>query len=154
MINRPRLFLGSSPSTASFKMIKEITVSTSKKQELVDVTEKINEIVSESKVKNGICLIYVPHATAGLTINENADPNVKDDIVSALNKIVKEHDGWKHDKVDNNAAAHIKSSIVGCSLAVPIKDGSLTLGTWQDIFLCDFDGPRNRTVIISILKGD
>jgi len=135
-------------------MIKEITVSTSKKQELVDVTEKINEIVSESKVKNGICLIYVPHATAGLTINENADPNVKDDIVSALNKIVKEHDGWKHDKVDNNAAAHIKSSIVGCSLAVPIKDGSLTLGTWQDIFLCDFDGPRNRTVIISILKGD
>ena len=135
-------------------MIKETTVSTSKKQELVDITDNVNAIVSESKIKNGLCLVYVPHATAGITINENADPNVKEDILSALNKMVKEHDGWRHDKIDNNAAAHIKSSIIGCSETIPIKNNALTLGTWQDVFLCDFDGPRNRTVIISIIKGD
>jgi secondary thiamine-phosphate synthase enzyme len=134
-------------------MIKEFSVSTKGKQELVDITHQVEKIVKESGIKNGICTVYVPHATAAITINENADPNIKDDILSALNKMVEEHGGWKHDRIDNNAAGHIRSSIVGCSEIIPIKDNELTLGTWQDIFLCDFDGPRNRRVIVNI-QGD
>ena len=130
-----------------------ITLSTSKKHQLIDITNQIENIVKNSKVKEGICFVYVPHATAAITINENADPNVQADIIKAINKIVPEHDNYLHDSVDNNAAAHIKSSIIGVSKAIPIKDNELALGAWQDVFFCEFDGPRNnRKIIISVIK--
>lgn len=134
-------------------MIAKFTISTNEHNELVDITDKVQEIVKKSKIKNGICQVFVPHATAAITINENADPNVPEDILNALRKIVKEHNGWKHDSVDNNAAAHIKSSIIGASEMIPIDNNELVLGTWQDVFLCEFDGPRTRTIIVNII-GD
>ena len=135
-------------------MQKEIMISTSKKHELVDITSEVKEIVRNSKVKEGICFIYVPHATAGITINENADPDIKEDIIKAINKIVPEHDNYKHDAIDNNAAAHIKSTIVGVSKAIPISNGELHLGTWQDIFFTEWDGPRsNRIIIVKVTES-
>lgn len=131
--------------------MKEITVSTSKRQELVDITDKVKKFVGDSKVKEGVCSIFTPHATASIMINENHDPNVCLDIIECLNKLVP-NGKWKHDCVDNNADSHIKSSIVGCSQTVPIKDGKLMLGTWQAIMLADFDGPRERKIIISICE--
>jgi len=130
-----------------------ITFSTSKKHELIDITSKVKEIVKNSKIKRGICFLYVPHATAAITINENADPNIQTDIIKAINKIVPEHDNYLHDSIDNNAAAHIKSTLIGVSKTIPIEDGKLQLGTWQDIFLCEFDGPRsNRNIIVKMIE--
>lgn len=133
--------------------MQTITISTSKKHELIDITSQVEEIVSDSKTKEGICFIYVPHATAGITINENADPNITADIIKAVNKMVPEHDGYLHDSVDNNAAAHIKSTIIGVSKSIPINGGRLQLGTWQDIFFTEWDGPRsNRKIIVEIIN--
>lgn len=130
-----------------------ITISTSKKHEFIDITNKVQEIVINSKAKQGICLLYVPHATAAITINENADPNIQTDIIKAINKIVPEHDNYLHDSVDNNAAAHIKSTIIGVSKSIPISNGELQLGTWQGIFFCEFDGPRsNRKIIVKVIQ--
>ena len=134
--------------------MQSFTINTSRKHELIDITDKVREIVDGSKIKQGICFIYVPHATAGVTINENADPNIKDDILKAINKVIPEHDGYLHDSVDNNAAAHIKSSLMGVSLHIPITDGELQLGRWQDIFFCEFDGPRkNRQIILNLITS-
>ncbi|MBU0980869.1 MAG: secondary thiamine-phosphate synthase enzyme YjbQ [Nanoarchaeota archaeon] len=127
-----------------------ITVSTSKRYELVDVTEDVRVIVKESGVKEGLCNVYAPHATAAITINENADPNIRDDISDALSQLIKEG-CWRHDRIDNNAASHIKAAIVGASETIPIVNGELAMGTWQDIFICDFDGPRTRKVIVTVL---
>ncbi len=128
-----------------------ITISTSKKHELIDITDEVEAIVKNSKIKDGLCFLYVPHATAALTINENADPNIQTDIIKAINKIVPEHDNYLHDSIDNNAAAHIKSTLIGVSKSIPLIDGELQLGTWQDIFFCEFDGPRsNRKIIVEI----
>ena len=131
-------------------MQKEITISTSKKEELVDITDEVRKIVAESKVKEGMCNVYVPHATAAVTLNENADPNVMVDIVNALDKVFPQGK-WLHDRVDGNGDSHIKSAIIGPSETIPIKDGKLLLGTWQDIMLCDFDGPRKRKIIVNII---
>jgi len=132
--------------------MKIITIATTKRNELVDITPQVNNIIAESKVKDGICLVYVPHATAAITINENADPNIADDFLKVLGKMVPEHDNYEHDKIDNNAAAHIKASIIGPGEAVPIENRRLALGRWQDIFLCEFDGPRQRKVYIQIVE--
>jgi len=131
-------------------MIKEINISSSKKCELIDITEDVKEIVEQSEVKEGMCHVYVPHATCGVVINENNDPNICEDFADALNRLIPEGI-WRHDKIDNNAAAHIKSSIVGPSESIPIIAGKLALGMWQNIMVSDFDGPRSsRRVIISI----
>ena len=111
----------------------------------------IKKIAEKSKISDGICYIYVPHATCAITINENYDPNVCDDILNALNKLIPQG-VWKHDAVDNNGAAHIKSAIIGASEFIPINGGELKLGRWQDIMLADFDGPRKRTVYVQIVK--
>jgi secondary thiamine-phosphate synthase enzyme len=131
----------------------EFTVSTTKKQELVDITHKIKEIVDGSGVSDGLCNVYVPHATAAIMINENADPNITLDIIDALDKLVPQGK-WRHDAIDNNAAAHIKAAVCGPSETIPVKDGKLQLGTWQDIFLCCFDGPRKRRVVVTITKTE
>ena len=125
----------------------EITVSSSKKYELIDITEQLNLEVKKSKVKDGICYFYTPHATAAVIINENYDLNICLDLIDALNNLIPEGK-WRHDKIDNNAAAHIKSAIIGPSESVPVKDGKLMFGTWQSPMLADFDGPKQRKVII------
>lgn len=133
-------------------MAYSFSVKTTKKQELIDITPDVKNIISESKVKHGICHVYLPHATAALTINENADPNIQEDILKVINKLVPEHDNYLHDQIDNNAAAHIKSTLIGVSVNIPISDNTLQLGTWQDIFLCEFQGPRDRHVLVEIIK--
>lgn len=131
---------------------KEIFVSSTRREQLIDITLKVNKVVSGSKVKNGLCTVFVPHATAGIIINESADPEIEHDILKALSKMVPEHETWKHDRIDNNAVAHIKASIIGPSVTIPIKNGELQLGSWQDIFVADFDGPRKRKVIVAIFE--
>jgi secondary thiamine-phosphate synthase enzyme len=131
----------------------EITISTGKKQQIIDITGKVTDAVKNSGVKQGICHVFVAHATAAIIINENYDPNVCADIINALDKLVPQGI-WLHDSVDNNGAAHIKSSILGPSETLPIKNSELQLGQWQSIMLCDFDGPRQRKIYIQIIKGD
>jgi len=128
-----------------------IYIKTRKKQEIVDITEDVKSIVNNSNVDEGICLVYAKHATAAIIINENYDPNVCTDIINFLNTIIPEG-RWLHDRIDNNAAAHIKSALLGPSECVPIKDKKLQLGTWQSIMLCEFDGPRNREIIVQIIS--
>jgi len=125
--------------------------SSNAKHEVVDVTEQVARLVRAAGVKDGLCAVYIPHATAAITVNENDDPNIGVDLMRALGKMVIEHDGWLHDRVDDNAAAHIKAAIVGPSVTIPIVDGKLALGTWQNVFACEFDGPRaSRKVIVSV----
>ncbi|MDD2891242.1 MAG: secondary thiamine-phosphate synthase enzyme YjbQ [bacterium] len=130
---------------------KEFILTTSAHQELIDITHEVKKIVQESGIQNGFCIIFIPHATAGVILNENADPNIKIDFLNALNKAIPERANYLHDNIDGNAAAHIKSSIVGPSVTIPIKNNQLLLGTWQDIMFCEFDGPRSsRKVIVHI----
>ena len=124
-------------------------IHTSKTQEMIDITSQVAETVRQSGIVQGLCMVYVPHATAAVVINENADPNVCQDILDALGRMVPEG-AWRHDRVDNNAAAHIKATILGPSETVPVRDGSLQLGTWQSLMLVEFDGPRERTVIVEV----
>jgi secondary thiamine-phosphate synthase enzyme len=115
----------------------------------------VERAVAEAGIDAGQATVFTPHATAAITINENDDPNIGRDLTSALDRMVPLHAGWLHDKdkIDNNAAAHIKSAIVGPSETIPIAGGKLCLGRWQNVFLCDFDGPRpERTVLVSILS--
>lgn len=136
-------------------MQKAIQIRTSKKEELIDITEKIKKIVKESKIQEGICNIYARHATAAVIINENADPNIQDDILKALNKMIPAHDNYKHDIIDNNAAAHIKATLLGPSETIPIKNNELQLGTWQSVMLVELDGPRpNREIVITIASSN
>ena len=131
-------------------MIEEISVRTTSRVELVDITDKVEEVVSESKVESGVYMVYAPHTTAGITINENADPSVVRDIIQKLNKLIPFDDNYSHG--EGNSAAHIKSSIIGASGSIIIQDGSLKLGTWQGIYFCEFDGPRTRKVWVKIIK--
>jgi len=129
--------------------VERITVKTTRRQEFIEITHLVEGIVKKTGVKSGICCVYVPHTTCGLTINENADPSVKADILSKLEKLVPENDRYSHS--EGNSDAHIKSSILGHSLSILVEDGSLQLGTWQGIFLCEFDGPRTRDVWIKVI---
>ena len=133
-------------------MQKEIVIASNKREEIVDITNTVENIVNKSGIKSGLCSIFIPHATAAITLNENADPNVCKDILNLLKNIVPKG-VWMHDRIDGNADAHIKASIIGPSVTIPIKDNELILGTWQDLFLCEFDGPRNkRKLIITIIE--
>ncbi len=129
--------------------MEKIGIKTSRRIELVDITDEIQNIVAKTKVKDGICFLFCPHTTAGLTINENADPSVKTDIINALNKIVPAGAAYAH--AEGNADSHIKSSIFGSSLTIFIEGGKLALGTWQGIYFCESDGPRSREAWIRIV---
>jgi secondary thiamine-phosphate synthase enzyme len=131
-------------------MIKELSVKTRSRTSLVDITAQVRGVVTDSGVQSGICYIFVPHTTAAVTINENADPSVKSDILKELESIVPFDDNYSH--LEGNAAAHIKSSMLGVSETVFIEDGDLRLGTWQGICFCEFDGPRSRRVIVKLLE--
>ena len=127
-----------------------ISIETTRKYQLVDITEKVKKIVAKANIEEGICTVYTPHATAAIIINENYDPNVMEDVIQAMQNLIPEGK-WQHDMVDNNGAAHIKSAIIGPSETIPIAHGKLALGQWQDIMFADFDGPRSeRTVYVSI----
>jgi secondary thiamine-phosphate synthase enzyme len=132
-------------------MVKEISVATRSRTSLVDITAQIRKVVKESGVQSGICHIYVPHTTAAVTINENADPSVKKDILKELEKLVPFDDNYSH--LEGNAAAHVKSSLIGVSETVFVEAGDLRLGTWQGICFCEFDGPRNRRVLVYIFEA-
>ena len=125
-------------------------VKTRNRDELVDITGLASQAVSESGIVCGRCLVYVPHTTAGVTINENADPSVKSDLLMALKKCVPDTYSYTH--MEGNSPAHVKASLVGASAIVIIDNGNLVLGTWQGIFFCEFDGPRNRKVYIKIIS--
>jgi len=130
-------------------MIQTLQVRSSKQTELIDITRLIQEIVQKAGVEDGLCMLFVPHTTAAVTINENADPSVPRDILMELNKIVPFEDRYQH--TEGNSSAHIKSSLVGCSQTLFIESGRLLLGTWQGIFFCEFDGPRNRQVYVTVV---
>ncbi len=127
-----------------------INVTTFEREQLVDITRKIQSAVAESNIETGICFVHIAHTTAGLTINENADPDVVDDILLSLDDIVKNLRGFKHG--EGNSTAHVKSSLMGNSVSVPVKNGKLQLGTWQGIYFCEFDGPRNRHAWVNVTK--
>ena len=132
-------------------MITEITVRTSGRTVFEDITSKVRDVVQKSGITDGICYVYVPHTTAAITINENADPSVSRDILYELNKVIPFSDGYHH--MEGNSAAHIKSSLVGVSEMIFIEGGRLVLGTWQGIYFCEFDGPRTRKAYIKIIEG-
>jgi len=123
-----------------------IEVKTQAREELVDITARVKEELASSGVESGICYVYVPHTTAAVTINENADPSVKEDILMALRKIVPDSLPYRHS--EGNSPGHVKASLIGSSVKVIIDEGQLALGTWQGIFFCEFDGPRSRRVFI------
>ena len=129
--------------------MEHIHVKTTTQCEMVDITSPVNGVVKKSGVKSGVCYVFVPHTTAGVTINENADPDVVKDIIRELDKIVPLRDNYLH--AEGNSAAHIKSSLVGCSRDMIIEEGRLQLGTWQSLFFCEFDGPRNRKVWVKVM---
>ncbi len=131
-------------------MQTEIRLRSRKKYEVFDLTEQVAKIVRDAGIAEGLCNVYVAHATAAIVINENDDPNLCDDLLDALDKMVPEG-AWRHDRVDNNGAAHIKSAILGPGETVPIRDGKLLLGRWQAIMLVDLDGPRERRILVTIL---
>lgn len=132
-------------------MVKTLSIRTSGRTQLVDITSQVQRVVDESGVKDGLCVVFVPHTTAGVTINENADPDVVSDILKEINKVIPFSDGYAH--MEGNSAAHIKASLFGFSEHIIIESGRLLLGTWQGIYFCEFDGPRSRQVKIKIIEG-
>jgi len=132
--------------------MEKFTLSTSAKTIMINITGNVRKIIDDIGLKEGICYIYVPHTTAGITINESADPDVISDMIMELNKIVPYQDNYQH--LEGNSAAHIKSSLIGSSVSVFIENGNLQLGTWQGIFLCEFDGPRQRQVLVKLTRSN
>jgi secondary thiamine-phosphate synthase enzyme len=126
-------------------------VTTHVRTELVDITSKVQDAVAHSGVSSGICFVYVPHTTAAVTVNESHDPDVAQDITASLSKFVPHRAGYAHS--EGNADAHIKSVLVGCCQPIPVDDGRLALGQWQGVFFCEFDGPRQRRVLIQVIKA-
>lgn len=126
-----------------------IRVKTRRKHEVVDLTREVADAVNRAGLTEGICTVFVRHATAAIVVNENADPGVRADIVAALDKLYPQG-VWEHDKVDDNGAAHLKAAFLGPSESIPVRDGRLLLGTWQGIALVECDGPREREIIIDV----
>jgi len=130
----------------------QFTLQSSGRSQLIDITSRVREAVTASGIREGLCTIFIPHTTAAVTINENADPDVVRDFLYELDKIVPWQDGYRH--AEGNSAAHLKSSLIGVSKQVLIENGRLILGTWQGIYFCEFDGPRTRRVLVRIDSSD
>ena len=126
-----------------------LTVKTHSRTEMIDITDDVQAALREAGVRDGFCMVFVPHTTAAVTINENADPTVKDDMLKVINNIIPWDDGYRH--LEGNSAAHIKSTLVGASELVAVAGGKLQLGTWQGLFFCEFDGPRRRKVHLHVI---
>ena len=132
-------------------MLSRIKVFTRGREVLEEITHRVNDVIRRSGVEDGVCYLYVPHTTAGIIINENADPSVARDILDRLEALVPNKGSYQH--LEGNAPAHIKSTLTGLSLTVPIDEGRLALGQWQGVFLCEFDGPRDRTIVVQVLPS-
>ncbi|MEX1376426.1 MAG: secondary thiamine-phosphate synthase enzyme YjbQ [Eubacteriales bacterium] len=126
----------------------DMEIATNKRCQMIDITKRLSTILEESKVEEGVMTVFIPHTTAGVTINENGDPDVRKDILHQLEKISPQSEEFNH--FEGNSDAHVKSSLVGCSAQVIIKDGSMCLGTWQSVYFCEFDGPRHRKIWVYI----
>jgi len=131
--------------------MRQFGVATKRREEFVDITPQVGQALRESGLTEGALLVYSPHTTAGVTINEGADPDVKRDMLAHLATLVPEHAGFRH--AEGNSDAHIKTSLMGPSQLIPVTNGALALGTWQKIYLCEFDGPRRRTVLVQALPS-
>ncbi len=134
-------------------MAEIFQIETQQPKQTLDITDRVAEIVRRSGVRRGLCHVMVLHATAAIVVNENDDPNIGVDLISALDRAIPDHAGWLHDRIDDNAHSHIKAAILGPSELLPIRDGDLVLGSWQRILLLEFDGPRKRQVHVEILPG-
>ncbi|NLW11905.1 MAG: YjbQ family protein [Clostridiaceae bacterium] len=132
-------------------MTEKFTLRTSSKNCLIDITSQVSSAVTASGIESGIAYIFVPHTTAGVTINENADPDVVHDILLGLDHAYPEQRGFCH--YEGNSTAHLKASAMGATCTVLIEDGKLMLGTWQDIYFCEFDGPRQRSILVKVIEG-
>ena len=130
---------------------KRLSVRTEKRAQFVDITGKVKQAVQDAGISDGACTVYVPHTTAGVTINENADPSVVRDMLAHLEQLVPERGNYTH--AEGNSDSHIKSSIMGASVTVPVSEGRLVLGTWQGIYFCEFDGPRSRSCVVTTVGG-
>jgi len=128
--------------------MRRFEVSSGRREEVLDITSIVRDEIRRSGVQDGVCVVYCPHTTAGVTVNEHADPSVAEDLLAALDRLVPEQGIWRH--AEGNSPAHVKASLVGASAALPVEDGDLALGTWQGVFLCEFDGPRTRRVWLQI----
>lgn len=129
--------------------METLSVKTRQRNEMIDVTRQVEEVVARNGVGDGMAMVFVPHTTAGVTINENADPDVVHDMLLTLEEMVpRDRRGYRHG--EGNSDAHVKSSMVGCSLSVMVEKGRLCLGTWQGIYFCEFDGPRNRRLLVQV----
>lgn len=136
-------------------MMQRLSISTSRRTELIDITGKIARMIEESGVRQGVCILFVPHTSAGVTLNEHADPDVARDLEDWMGRVAPQKANWRHVEFgEENADAHIKASIAGASQAIPIDEGRLQLGTWQGIFFCEFDGPRRRDLIVQVLREE
>ena len=131
-------------------MHHRINVRTGNRNDFVDITADVQRVLQQSGTTDGVCHVFVTHTTAGITINENADPDVKTDIISTLDRVFPWSGGYRHS--EGNSAAHIKASLMGFAVTVPVENGRLVLGTWQSVYFCEFDGPRNRTVVVTALE--
>lgn len=131
--------------------MKTIRISTKKREELIDITGDVDKVLSQAGADSGLCVVFCPHTTAALTINENADPSVRRDIINHLGKLIPEGKGYSH--LEGNSDSHIKASVLGSSLNIIVEGGRLVLGTWQGIYFCEFDGPRSREVYVKVIKG-
>ncbi|MBN1410741.1 MAG: YjbQ family protein [Spirochaetales bacterium] len=127
------------------------TIRSTKRSQFIDVSGTVLQYVRSSNIKEGLCHVYVPHTTAGVTINESADPDVVHDILVRLSRLVPDREGYRH--AEGNSDAHIKASLMGSSAMVPVHEGNLALGTWQGIFLCEFDGPRQRSIYVTVMDS-
>ena len=134
------------------RMLKEVPIKSAKQIEFIDITAEVQNALKESRIENGLCVVYAPHTTAAITINENADPDVIADMIAKLNALVPENGNYAHS--EGNSDAHIKSSLLGCEKVLLIRKGKLLLGKWQGIYFCEFDGPRERKVFIKIQNSD
>ncbi len=132
-------------------MLNNFRVRTKSRNDFIDITHEINNLVTNSRIKSGLCVVYVPHTTAGVFINENADPTVPTDISNILDKLIPWKADYRH--LEGNSAAHMKSILTGSSVQIIIENNKLILGTWQGIFFAEFDGPRERTILIKLIEG-
>ncbi|TFG93367.1 MAG: YjbQ family protein [Myxococcales bacterium] len=134
-------------------MSEILEIATEAGKEFIDLTDRVRAVVKRAGVDAGLCQVMVLHSTAAVVVNEFDDPNIGKDVLSALDRAVPDHAGWLHDRIDDNAHAHIKATLLGPSGLVPVKDGDLLLGTWQRILLVELDGPRSRKVSVTILRA-
>jgi secondary thiamine-phosphate synthase enzyme len=130
-------------------LINKVDIKTHSRVDFQDITREVGDIIGASGVQSGVCYLYVPHTTAGITVNEHADPSVVEDIIEQLDKMVPEHHKYHH--LEGNSPAHIKASLIGDSETLLIENSKIVLGTWQGVFFCEFDGPRNRHLLIKII---